>query len=359
MRFIGPGIQPPSSVATDRITEVGGAGHQAIDVGGQWVTRRRIQVALGVLWLLDGLLQLQPFMFGRGFATQVIAPSAAGQPAWVAWPVDHAASVIGSQPLVLDVLFASVQIALGIGFLWPKTVRLTAICSVLWAAGIWLFGEGLGGLAGGKAALLTGAPGAAVLYAVVALAAWPGSGSPVTTGSRTTGGVAAWFPFAWAVVWLDLALLAILPGNRTVVAVTDQVTGATDSVPGWLGHIDRIAGQWVHDLGVGSIVVLVVVPAAIGLLGLGGARLRRVAAWSGVAVALVAWVVGQSFGFLASGMATDPNTAPLLVLCSVALLGVRTSRARHVQRASTPIHRETGDGSERSLADQAPVVGVG
>jgi hypothetical protein len=33
------------------------------------ITRRDLQVALGVLWLLDGALQAQPFMFTSGFAT--------------------------------------------------------------------------------------------------------------------------------------------------------------------------------------------------------------------------------------------------------------------------------------------------
>src|SRR4051812_4608300 len=37
------------------------------------VTRRHLQIVLGLLWLLDGVLQAQPFMFTRDFATQTIA----------------------------------------------------------------------------------------------------------------------------------------------------------------------------------------------------------------------------------------------------------------------------------------------
>jgi len=51
------------------------------------ITRRHLQIALGLLWLLDGGLQLQPFMLGTGFAKQVIAPTAAGQPRFVATAV--------------------------------------------------------------------------------------------------------------------------------------------------------------------------------------------------------------------------------------------------------------------------------
>ena len=36
-----------------------------------------------------------------------------------------------------------------------------------------VLGEGLGGLFGGGASLLTGAPGSSVMYAVVAVTVWP------------------------------------------------------------------------------------------------------------------------------------------------------------------------------------------
>ena len=206
-------------------------GRSVLPVARHRVTRRRIQLALGLLWLLDGALQLQPFMFTRGFATQIIAPSAAGQPGWVAWPVDRVASVIGSQPVLLDLVFAGVQLALGIGFLWPRTVRAATVCSVVWAGGIWMFGEGLGGLAGGKAALFTGAPGAAVLYGVLALAVWPGSRNREGDRTGTSGGVASWFPVAWVAIWLDMALLAVLPANRSVADLSGQVSGAIGTVP--------------------------------------------------------------------------------------------------------------------------------
>ncbi len=151
------------------------------------VTRRHVQIALGGLWLLDGLLQLQPFMFTARFADQVIAPTAAGQPSWVSGPVQHAARLIGTHPVPADAGFALVQLALGVGFLWRRTARPAAAASVLWAVGVWFLGESLGGLAGGTASLLTGGPGAALLYAVLALAAWPAPG-----GRRRTGGRNRW-----------------------------------------------------------------------------------------------------------------------------------------------------------------------
>ena len=41
--------------------------------------RRALQLALGALWLLDGMLQFQPSMFGRGFP-HMLTGSAQGNP---------------------------------------------------------------------------------------------------------------------------------------------------------------------------------------------------------------------------------------------------------------------------------------
>ena len=87
------------------------------------VTRRGLQIALGVVWLLDGALQLQPFMFGSGFASQVLSPAGDGQPGWVAAGVHWAAGLVGSSPAVWDALFAAVQLAIGID---RKSTRLNS-----------------------------------------------------------------------------------------------------------------------------------------------------------------------------------------------------------------------------------------
>src|SRR4051812_49048131 len=60
------------------------------------VTRRGLQVVLGVLWLVDGALQAQPFMFTRGFAAQVIAPIGRDQPGVVSGPVHLASTIIAT-----------------------------------------------------------------------------------------------------------------------------------------------------------------------------------------------------------------------------------------------------------------------
>ena len=64
-------------------------------------------------------------------------------------------------PAVADVCFGLIQLTLGAGLLHRRTVRWALAASVLWALSVWYLGEGLGGLGGGQASLLTGAPGSA------------------------------------------------------------------------------------------------------------------------------------------------------------------------------------------------------
>ncbi|MGH9089149.1 MAG: hypothetical protein ACRDYZ_13745 [Acidimicrobiales bacterium] len=322
------------------------------------MTRRHLRLALGALWLLDGALQLQPFMFGRGFAEQIIAPTAAGQPAFVAGPVHWSAALILAHPLALDLVFAAVQLAIGAGLLFRRTARAAVIASLGWAAGVWLLGEGLGGLAGGGATLLDGAPGAVALFGLLGLAAWPRlvadwsragtHRSPWRTG-RPGRAVAAlfavpsdderpgrWVPAAWAGLWALFALLRTLPGNDAAGALAGQLTGDAGSVPHWLFAAQRSIAAAVHHGGVASVAGLCALELAVGLLALRPGPVRIAAVGTGIALALLAWAVGQSFGQITSGMATDPNAGPLVALLGVTVLAARR-RAVTVAGAGTAV----------------------
>src|SRR5437870_9143670 len=83
------------------------------------VTRRTLQVVLGLFWLLDGGLQFQPFMLRASFAREVLAPVGDGQPHFVAGPVHWAANLVAAHPVAWDVPFATIQVLLGLGMLVP------------------------------------------------------------------------------------------------------------------------------------------------------------------------------------------------------------------------------------------------
>jgi len=152
------------------------AGAAALDA------RRRLQLLLAGLWLLDGVLQLQSAMFTRQFPA-MLAESAAGQPGAVAGPVTWAARLITEHPAPANAAFAALQIALGLALAWRPAVRLALAGSVIWGLAVWWLGEGLGGLLTGTASPVNGAPGAALLYAITAVLLWP----PRTEGSTPPG----------------------------------------------------------------------------------------------------------------------------------------------------------------------------
>lgn len=300
------------------------------------ITRRHLQVALGLLWLLDGALQLQPFMLGTGFARQVIAPVAVGQPLVVAGPIRWSANLIAAHPLAWDVPFAATQLLIGLGLLVPRTARLALAASLPWALGVWFFGEGLSGLASGHASLLNGAPGAVLLYGVLALAAWP--------RDHPDEAPARWLPLAWAVLWVGAAVFQALPGQNTGTAVAVALSGAGAGAPHWLNRLEASVAGFASHHGLAVVVALVVVEALVGLAALSG-RSRTIAATAGFVMALAIWVIGQDFGQLYSGHATDPNSGPLIALMAVAIMGRRQVRdpfrlrprpAARLRRRATP-----------------------
>ncbi|MEA2273455.1 MAG: hypothetical protein QOI98_2163 [Solirubrobacteraceae bacterium] len=283
------------------------------------ITRRDLQVALGLLWLLDGVLQAQSFMFTRSFATQVIAGVGQGQPGFVSGPVHWVSTVIAAHPVAWNVPFAGIQLLLGVGLLVRRTARPALAASIVWALGVWYLGEGLSGLASGHASMITGAPGSALLYAILAAAAWP-------RGDSSREGPAPWLPVAWAVLWLGAALFQALPGQNTGQAVERALTAGTGGAPGWLASFDNSVGTWVAQHGLLVVLLLVAAEAAIGVGAL-ARRTRTPAVACGLALTLAMWVLGQDLGQLYTGQATDPNSGPGFALMAIALLaggGLRT-----------------------------------
>jgi hypothetical protein len=257
-------------------------------------------------------------MFTSGFAHQIIAPAADGQPSFVAGPVHWSEHLIAAHPVPLDALFAAVQLALGVGFLFRRTVPAAIVGSVAWAAGVWVFGEGLGGLLGGQASALIGAPGAALLYILLALASWPPGASAIAGAHLRPS---PWVIKAWSVLWFGFAALSVLPANIRASATLDQLQTNAAAVPSWLGGVDRGAASFFHALGPAAVALLVTLEFAVGLLSLGRGRYRQVALWTGIALSALFWMVGQSFGLLLSGQSTDPNAGPLLVVLGLAAVG--------------------------------------
>jgi cytochrome oxidase Cu insertion factor (SCO1/SenC/PrrC family) len=314
-----PGRRPSASVAA------GVRDYLASD------SRRAYQTVLGLLWLLDGALQFQPFMYSNGFVHQLKA-NAAGQPHWLASTIDWAANTAHSNLAAFNTLFALVQVAIGLGLLYRRTVKPALALSIAWAFGVWWFGEGFGMLFAGAASPLTGAPGAVVLYALVALLVWP---SARPAGLLSIGGARA----AWGTLWLGMAYLWLLPANSgpngTFNAIMMAPTGM--SVHNGMAWLSRIDGQAeLAALGHGTAIALVLSGVSASIALAVWANWRPVAFLSlAIVVSLGYWVIGQSFGGIGfTGNATDPNAGPLFVLLALVMYSLTAVGRRAPSRAA-------------------------
>ena len=287
------------------------------------VTRRGVQVTLGLLWILDGALKFQPALLTSAFGREVVEPAADGQPGFVSWPVHEAAGLIGHAPVLAVVAFGLIELALGAGLLYRRTARWALAASIGWALAVWYLAEGLGGLFGGGASLLTGAPGSAPMYAIVAVTVWPrrdAGPAGLLSDERLALRPSRWAAAAWAAIWLGGAVLQLLPGADTNASLSMTLSMNASDAPGWLAGLDNQLSWWVPWPGVSVILDLVILQAAIGIGVLGGRRTRRAAVLAGIVVSLAFWVTGQGLGELWSGISTDPETGPLMVLLGVTVL---------------------------------------
>ena len=287
--------------------------------------RRRLQLALAALWLLDGLLQLQPYMFTQDFAFMTLKPVGEGAPGWIASPVNWTATLVQNHPVALNTVFALVQVALGIGIAWRSTVKVALAASIAWGCGVWFLGEGLGGLLSGGANPLTGAPGAALLYALLAVLLWPSENADAFPAADRIGRRGA--QALWLALWGLLAFLALLPANRGADAISQAVTGSDDGAPGWVVWLDDRVGDLTAHRGLVWSVLLAI---AFGLVALSVFAPRRRIVLAGLIAAFmlaaVIWVFGEGFGMPFQGMATDPNTGPVLALLAAAYWPARSRR---------------------------------
>jgi hypothetical protein len=279
--------------------------------------QRKLQIALGLIWLIDGALQLQPFMFRRAFVTQIIAPNETGQPGLVAVPIKLAAHIIEPRIALFNLFAVTIQVLIGIGLIYRPTAKAALLTSFGWALGVWWIGEGLGALFTGTASPLTGAPGAALLYMLAGLIAWPRAGC--RTGRTAGGGLLGerGALAAWALLWLGSAALWLFPANRADAAVHDAVANAPSGAR-WLSSIHSALAGASSGHGIAIAVGAAGLSAAVGSAVL-LARWAKPALALSTSIGFVYLVIGQGIGGILTGSGTDPGTGPLIILLAISL----------------------------------------
>ncbi len=281
--------------------------------------QRTFQLLLATVWLLDAVLQLQPFMFTRGSNgfSGMLNGLAPGNPGWVAHSIAWNGSIVYHQPILTNAAFAGIQFLIAFGIVWRRSTKAALGLSVVWALGVWWFGEGAGGVFLGSATPFGGGPGGVLFYAVLAVLLWPGGSSDEPfVAARTVGATAA--RVTWAVVWGLLAVLALVGSGRSPQALHDLVAQMDSGQPGWLAHIDRISASFFLHHGATAAVLLAVVCVVVAIGVFLPSQATQVVLVVALVVFAVIWVAVQNFGGILAGGATDPNSGlPILLFTLV------------------------------------------
>ena len=280
--------------------------------------QRTFQLVLATVWLLDAVLQLQPFMFTRGpnGFSGMLNGVAEGNPGWIAHTITWNASNVYHQPVLTNAVFAGAQFLIAFGLIYKRTLKPALVLSIFWSIGVWWFGEGLGAIFSGGATTFGGGPGGVLFYAVLAVLLWPREGSDQPFVAARAFGVNA-AKAIWVVVWGLLALLSVVGSGRSPQALHDLVAGMNSGEPGWLAHIDRSTESLFLHHGTTMAVLLAIVCLVITVGVFLPPQATKLIIVLAVMVFSLIWIAVQNFGGILAGGATDPNSGLLLVLLAL------------------------------------------
>ncbi|MGP8059855.1 MAG: SCO family protein [Acidimicrobiales bacterium] len=300
-----------------RLTATGGSFPSREPAGPEPAGRRVLRVGFGLLWLFDGLLQLQASM-PLGMVPGVIRPAADSSPGWVQHLVDSGATVWSNHPVQAAAATVWIQVGLGVWLLVAprgRWSRAGGVASAGWGLVVWVLGEAFGGLLAPGATWLFGAPGAAAFYcAAGVLIALPDRAWATPRLGRSILGVMGAFFVAMAVLqawpgrgfWQG-AVGGRAPGRQGTLTTMVQQMAQTRQ-PGFLGSWVGSFGSFdaAHGWAVNLFVVLALGAVGVGLLS-GRPRLVLLAVVGAAVLCLADWVLVEDLGFL-GGLGTDPNS---------------------------------------------------
>jgi hypothetical protein len=270
---------------------------------------RTAQTVLGLIWLLDGGLQFQSFMYSKGFIS-MLTSMAPGQPHWLGSSIDWGANIAAGHIDFYNTCFALIQVAIGLGLLCRPTVKSALLLSFVWSLFVWWFGEAFGMLFMNMAQPLTGAPGGVIMYALIGLVIWPNGNPGGLLGVRGTR-------IMWATLWLLCAYLWLLQASASANAIHDMINSAPSGMS-WLSSVQDGFASITKGNGFIFAALLAALSAVIAL-GVGfNWRAKELLIVSAV-LQVIFWLAGQGLGGIFAGGATDPNAAPLFILLAAAM----------------------------------------
>ncbi len=302
--------------------------------------RRLLRITFGLLWLLDGLLQVQGAM-PLGLPGSVITPAADSSPSWVQHVTNVGTTIWSNHPVTAAAAAVWIQVGIGIFLLvaprgyWSRAAGAT---SVAWGLVVWMFGEAFGGVFGHGSSWLFGTPGGVVFYVVAgALVALPdASWQSPRLGKGVLRGMGAFF--------VGMGILQAWPGRGfwSGGAHGPSAAGTLTTMVNQMSQVAQpsVFASWVRSFGsfqaghgwlVNFVVVVLLVGVGAAFLS-GDLRLVRVGVVVGSVFCLATWILIQDFGFF-GGLGTDPNS---MIPMTLIFIGGYVAMARQPVRAPLP-----------------------
>ncbi len=299
----------------------------------RWITndiRRKVQFGLGGIWLIDGLLQLQPYMFTKQFATDTLQGVGAGQPGFVESSVNAIANFVEPHIVLWNALFAAIQLFIGVAILTKRFLKVGLVASFIWTFGVWWFGEAFGQMLNGSANLLSGAPGAVLLYGLVGIAVWPPKSTrEINQKSFVIAEVSPIGEFGmklvWSILWAVNAVLQVLPTSISSDSIKAKISGMASGEPGFIASTDSFIAKLFGNSGTEVSIVMAVVELFIAFSIFTKFKNKTLVCAS-IFMALV-WIFVQNFGGVLTGQGTDPNSGPLYILIALTIYSFKNVKS--------------------------------
>lgn len=302
---------------------------------------------LGLLWLIDGLFQLQPQMFTLKLVNSIMIPATMSQPGPLADNLSWVALLAAQHIVLVNALIAAVQIALGILLLSGRWVKGAVIASIIWSLLVWYAGEGAGMLLTGQASVLTGAPGAVLLYPLLGFLVYPRKPSSTTTKAGTNNdGLLSRAQFRWVLAgfWIFAALLQLQPYWWHAGREWGPISQALSDLVGAGGLNSFLVDPILQKLADATVSLeiplnIVLIDVFLGLgIALALVKREHLRPWlvASMVLSFLIWWLTQAFGMIFTGFTTDFNTGLLLILMTLACWP-STLRTRNILHVVSPL----------------------
>ncbi len=261
---------------------------------------------LAAFWIIDALLEFQPKMFSAFLGSNILKSTIYNQPKVIADIIQNSVHLLLLHPALYNAIFGFIELLIGILLFTKKGYKTGLILSIFWSLFIWIFGEGMGNLFTRQALISTGAPGAGLIYALISLAIY-------LFQKRSIGFVINWFKYSIFGYYLLAILLILSSFMNPRMNLASSILNNAQNSPGIISKLDYWVSHFLNSSSDLIILMTILIYLFLMFAVFFNQRIRNIAIYLGIILALFFWVVAQNFGGILIFEATDPNSAPLII----------------------------------------------